>query len=306
MHITITLESITVSKKYLCKSRSLFDIHQDAPPTNQGGRDKTRKKPLHGNGVNSDIDEDDDLQSNMGSFRNGQTRAPGHAPFQPKYRQNMGTGVRSGPSMMVENANIMSMSPEMRETFAKLMEQTQSLSEQSHAPNMPGNIDDNDSDNDDADSSTSPNIREQDPINSRMADLSINDPMPSPGHLRPPSIISRVKSDPQIPLQSITSQGAGSSNPSNLSPYDNALQHSHSTPSVSPHMQEPDMVNILVQSAAANRGEINGINDPDQCSEYEMNESSFDMQENPLADSFGRGNKGSKKKGIFTRKWMTR
>ena len=236
----------------------------------------------------------------------------------------MGTGIRSGPSIAVENPNIQHMNEDMRQTFDKLMQHTRSAVENgvSSLPvPVPGNSDETYGE-DDGDSSSSHSVEAQDRMNTKMADLSLQDPSSSPRsgnqsyppHLYPPQIASMNKSDPQIPAQTTTTQdnnAIGSSNPSNLGPYNNALQHSHSSPSVAPHMKVPAMINFIAQSNAAHQDQPN-------TSEYQ-GETSFEVQNNSQGkgscqllfpnlrtmnwcyDSCNLGNKGTKKKGFWGR-----
>jgi len=108
-----------------------------------------------------------------------------------------------------------------------------------------------------------------DSMNTGMANLSMNDRVPSGDssnsqpttHLFPPPTFSRNKSDPQI--ASIDPMGSSA-----LTPYNNALHHSHSNPSMAPHLQEPAVANFLPQPVP--NQEFHG-NDSQPSSTYPFN-----------------------------------
>ena len=124
---------------------------------------------------------------------------------------------------------------------------------------MPGNsLSDSDEahESDDADSSSSHSIENDN--NTRMADMSITDPM------------SSTRSDPQRPIRSQANHSMGTSTtgsfrpynnaprypyphpftPPQMESYNNAPQYPYSPPFVPPHMKEP-MVNTPDQSSSA-------------------------------------------------------
>lgn len=214
----------------------------------------------------------------------------------------MGTGVRSA---MVDNPHFRHMGHNMRQTFSKMMKQTQqSRSEQNDRPNMPGNGDDNYG-SDDPDSQSS---EEQDPVNTRMADLSIHDAISSPRsrdesqlqvatRLSPPSPSSRVKSELQKSTAPRVNQSMVSPDLFNLSPYD----HISSNPSLSPRMKDCATDDFLAKSTT---GEIHGNKDPKtpgrgpvfrtiygdltkhDTSVHQTNISSFNTENNTIKNSF--------------------
>jgi len=147
----------------------------------------------------------------------------------------------------------------MRRNFSKLMKYTLTQT--------------NASDDDDEGSSSSHNMNVEESMTPRMAEMSINDPVPSSTsrdsshtHLSAPTTFSRTKSDPQI-AQSTTPQvdhAMSSSSPSHPSPNNNALHHAHSNPSLAPHMKNPTMVQFLSQPNTAHPGDVHGNNDPNK------------------------------------------
>ena len=210
-------------------SKFLFERHQDdgrAPPTNQPRHVKPQKRTTRKEGHMPNIGEDEDFQSNNGSFGNGQM------PFQAQ-SSHLATGARSYPFM---SPNTQNMNQNMRQTFSKAQKQTQSLVEKRVAPNMDRN---GSNESDDSDSSSSHIGTE--PMSTRMVGLSIHDPIPSPTSRdnsypqiatqfsqAPLPSISRMKSDSQKSTTPQIDRRMGSSNSPNLTP------GSHPNPSLPP------------------------------------------------------------------------
>ena len=147
----------------------------------------------------------------------------------------MGVGGLPGPHTSVNGANIQQLDQQMGRSFDEWLKFTLSQTQSMAAGNSGGNYDPQT-----AYSSSSHNAEGIDPMNTGMANLSLNDFQPQvPPHLSPPASFSRAKSDPQIGLKATDQMGSRNSSTSNLSPYNNIVrQASHSNPSLAPHLNE--------------------------------------------------------------------
>ncbi|KAF8816183.1 hypothetical protein BYT27DRAFT_6466950 [Phlegmacium glaucopus] len=272
---SFNIRNIDVNDAFNNNSRTYY--HGPAPPTDQ----RHPQRPSiyeEGTIINTvsllhftimSLAEEEDVQSNSRSTGNGAWfNGSAQVHFQGGFPQHMRNGMSSGPLMSVDSPLIQHMDPKMRRDFEKLMQYTKLQTE----PSAPRNIEGNDESDDDDQDSSSHNMEEEKSITPRMANLSMNDHMPSstlnnesPIHLSALPTFSTNKSDPQIALQPTTPEvnhPMGSTSSPHLSPYNGALQHSHSNPSMAPHMKESAMVQFLSQPTTAQPVDDNGSNVP--------------------------------------------
>ncbi|KAF8816162.1 hypothetical protein BYT27DRAFT_6466291 [Phlegmacium glaucopus] len=253
--------NVTNKDSFNVKNTNVKDVFNDysrnyydgpAPPT----------KPRRRQNPSIYEEEEEDPQSNSRSTGNGAWfNGSPQVHFQGGFPQHMRNGMSSGPFISVDSPLIQHMDPKMRRDFEKLMNYTKLQT----MPDAPGNSEGNDESDDDGQDSSSYNMEEKESITPRMAKLSVNDHMPSPVYLSSPPILSTNKSDPQIALQPAAHEAnhpMGSPSSSHLSPSNNALHHSHSSPSMAPHMREPAMVQFLSQPTAAHPVDNNVPNNP--------------------------------------------
>ncbi|KAF8801951.1 hypothetical protein BYT27DRAFT_7197664 [Phlegmacium glaucopus] len=253
--------------------------HGSTPPTNQR---RPRKMSIHEESTIPitisllyltimSLVEEKDLQSNSRSPGNGAwLNGSAQVHFQGGFPQH----IRNGMDFNL----LQHMDPKVRRDFDKLMKYTR-LQTKSNAA---GNSEENDESDDDGQDSSSHNMES---ITPRMAKLSINDHMPSStreyyhgpaplinqrrpqntslatsslnDHNPSPTInqksrtyLSLLMTKSNIALQPTTPEvyhPMDSSSPSCFPPYNDALHHSHSKPSIAPHMMEPAMIQFLLQ-----------------------------------------------------------
>ena len=207
---------------------------------------------------------DESLQPNR-SLGNRQINSQIQLPFQAGFTQQNWNGMRPGPHMSVNNPHIQPMNPNMQRHFDEFMKSTLSQTQ-----SVVNGLNSSKKTDDDDDNSSSYTADANDSVNNKMSELSIEDRMPPPismsgkpqitTQLSPPMTFSRNKSDPQIALKPTTPDPMSSSNSPYLSPSPSTFQHSHSNPSLAPHMQEPAMVNFLSPLAAAQQFHTHGDN----------------------------------------------
>ena len=170
----------------------------------------------------------------------GSPQNPLTGPFQAAFPRQMGDGGPPNPYMWANGANIQQLNPH---TTRWLWEQQQWMASQTQAGNSGGNYPQTAYPSSLAMSSeSSRNAGGSDPIDTRMANLSVNDSRHQvPTHISPPTSFS---SDPQIGLNQMGSNPSTSS----LSLHNNAAQQGSHSNSSSPvaralHLNERDTAN---------------------------------------------------------------
>ena len=173
-------------------------------------------------------------------YGSGQFNTPVQVPF-AAFPQQMGVGRPPGPHMSVSGANMQQMDEDMGRNFEKWL-----MSTISHAQSMAAGNSGRNYDPQAAYSSPSPNVEGSDSMNTRMANLSVNDlPLQIPTRVSPPTSFS---SDPQFGLKRTDQMSSSNPSTSNLSPYNKVVlqgSRSNPTPPVAPHMNERDTASFL-------------------------------------------------------------
>ena len=131
----------------------------------------------------------------------------------------MGVGGPPGPHMSMRDANIQQMDENMGQNVERLVKSTFSQAQSMVAGySAAGGNYDRRRRGQAAYSSSSRNVEGSDSVNTRMANLSLNDIQPqTPTHRSPPT----SSSDPQIGPKSTDQMGSSNPSTSNMSPYNN-------------------------------------------------------------------------------------
>ena len=214
------------------------------------------------------------LPSTSGLHESGQSQAPVQAPFQASLPQQMGVGVPPGSHMSAKSGNIQQLDHYVGQNFEKLK------STVSQAQSIAAGISGGNSVPQGANSSSSRNVERKDSMNTGMASLSLADSQPHiPTHRYPPTSFS---SDRQIGSNLTDKIGSLNPSTSNLSPFNNAVQHgSHLNPSLAPLMKEPVMGN---SNRSVHQTKTNPFNERDNT----IRDFSVRVSDNSSIDSRGK------------------
>jgi hypothetical protein len=179
----------------------------------------------------------DGLSYTSGPHGSGQFKAPVEVPLQAAFPQQMGFGGPPSSHMSANGGNIQQLDQHMGQNLERFLKSA--LSQTVQSTSMTAGVSGGNHKPQATYSSSSRNVEGSDSMNTGMANLSLND-------LHPPHPTS-FPSDCQIGLKLTDQMSMGSLNPStSWSPYINAVQQgSHYNPSLAPHMNDPNMVNLF-------------------------------------------------------------